>query len=133
MLDYIYFYEIYKIGVIYVGFRQVISKVYFLMLYYVGVFDWFEYVLCFFILYLYLCVYLNVYLQIKDEKGILFNQYGSERYAVFVQGLGQFFRLLDCNFDRVYIGGLDCQGKDGQFVYSWQDEFMYGMIQCYGG
>ncbi|XP_034313756.2 tuberin isoform X2 [Magallana gigas] len=63
--------------------------------------------------------------QTKDEKGILSNQYGSERYAAFVQGLGQLLRLSDCNPDRVYIGGLDCQGKDGQFAYSWQDESMH--------
>ncbi|XP_061175149.1 tuberin-like isoform X1 [Saccostrea echinata] len=63
--------------------------------------------------------------QTKDEKGILSNQYGSERYAAFVQGLGQLLRLSDCNPDRVYIGGLDCQGKDGQFAYGWQDESMH--------
>ncbi|XP_022317676.2 tuberin-like isoform X3 [Crassostrea virginica] len=63
--------------------------------------------------------------QTKDEKGILSNQYGSERYAAFVQGLGQLLRLSECNPDRVYIGGLDCQGRDGQFAYSWQDESMH--------
>lgn len=133
MLDHIHPYETHKIGVIYVGPRQVISKAYFLMPYYVGVSDWFEYASCFFISYLYLCVYMNVHLQTKDEKGILSNQYGSERYAAFVQGLGQLLRLSDCNPDRVYIGGLDCQGKDGQFAYSWQDESMHGMTQCYWG
>ena len=66
------------------------------------------------------------FLQTKDEKGILSNQYGSERYAAFVQGLGQLLRLSECNPDRVYIGGLDCQGRDGQFAYSWQDESMHG-------
>ncbi|KAJ8319018.1 hypothetical protein KUTeg_004109 [Tegillarca granosa] len=48
--------------------------------------------------------------QTKDEKSILSNRYGSERYAKFVQGLGNLFQLSDCDPDKMYIGGLDVHG-----------------------
>ncbi|XP_033750286.1 tuberin-like isoform X2 [Pecten maximus] len=63
--------------------------------------------------------------QTKDEKAILRNPYGSEKYAQFLQGLGHLIRLPDCDPNRVYIGGLDVHGSDGQFAYSWQDETMH--------
>ncbi|XP_021346639.1 tuberin-like isoform X5 [Mizuhopecten yessoensis] len=63
--------------------------------------------------------------QTKDEKAILRNPYGSEKYAQFLQGLGHLIRLSDCDPNRVYIGGLDVHGSDGQFAYSWQDETMH--------
>ncbi|WAQ96556.1 TSC2-like protein [Mya arenaria] len=58
----------------------------------------------------------------KDEKAILGNQYGSERYMRFVQSLGTLLRLKDCNPQVTYLGGLDTKGNDGEFTYSWQDE-----------
>lgn len=63
--------------------------------------------------------------QTKDEKAILRNQFGSEKYAQFLQGLGHLMRLPDCDPNRVYIGGLDVHGSDGLFAYSWQDETMH--------
>ncbi|XP_052788101.1 tuberin-like isoform X2 [Mya arenaria] len=60
--------------------------------------------------------------QPKDEKAILGNQYGSERYMRFVQSLGTLLRLKDCNPQVTYLGGLDTKGNDGEFTYSWQDE-----------
>ncbi|XP_060063487.1 tuberin-like isoform X5 [Ylistrum balloti] len=63
--------------------------------------------------------------QTRDEKAILRNPYGSEKYAQFLQGLGHLMHLPDCDPNRVYIGGLDVHGSDGQFAYSWQDETMH--------
>ncbi|XP_053386314.1 tuberin-like isoform X2 [Mercenaria mercenaria] len=60
--------------------------------------------------------------QAKDEKAILSNLYGSDRYMMFIQSLGTLFRLKDCNPQRVYLGGLDTKGNDGEFSYGWQDE-----------
>lgn len=61
-------------------------------------------------------------LQSKDEKAILSNKYGSDRYMKFIQSLGTLFRLKDCDPKRVYLGGLDVKGNDGEFSYGWQDE-----------
>ncbi|XP_060567265.1 tuberin-like isoform X2 [Ruditapes philippinarum] len=60
--------------------------------------------------------------QSKDEKAILSNTYGSDRYMKFIQSLGTLFRLKDCNPQHVYLGGLDTKGNDGEFSYGWQDE-----------
>lgn len=64
----------------------------------------------------------KLYFQTKDEKAILSNQYGSDRYAQFVQNLGQLLRLKDCTSNLTYIGGLDVSGNDGQYTYGYQDE-----------
>ena len=50
------------------------------------------------------------------------NQYGCERYARFVQSLGTLFPLKNCNPRRVYLGGLETNGNDGEFTYEWHDE-----------
>ena len=63
-----------------------------------------------------------IHLQTNSEKEILSNQFGSERYARFVQSLGNLFRLRDCNPQRVYLGGLETNGNDGEFTYGWHDE-----------
>ncbi|KAL4240095.1 Tuberous sclerosis 2-like protein [Mactra antiquata] len=60
--------------------------------------------------------------QTKDEKAILSNTYGSDRYVRFIQSLGRLIRLKDCNPRRVYLGGLETKGTDGEFTYGWQDE-----------
>ncbi|XP_041363648.1 tuberin-like isoform X2 [Gigantopelta aegis] len=61
--------------------------------------------------------------QTSDEKAILSNMYGSERYVSFIQRLGDLISLKDVNQNRVFLGGLEL-GADGQFTYSWQDESM---------
>ena len=66
------------------------------------------------------------YFQTRDERAILSNQFGSDRYVKFLQGLGQLIRLNDCDPNKVYIGGLDRDGSDGQYCYGWQDETMHG-------
>ena len=68
----------------------------------------------------------SLFCQAKDETAILSNVYGSPRYAEFHQGLGHLIHLKDCNPDHVYLGGLDLNGSDGKFAYSWQDDFMQG-------
>ncbi|KAK6169153.1 hypothetical protein SNE40_020258 [Patella caerulea] len=62
--------------------------------------------------------------QATNEKAILSNLYGSERYARLVEQLGQLICLRDVNPDQVYTGGLASNGEDGQFAYSWQDDAM---------
>ncbi|ESP04643.1 hypothetical protein LOTGIDRAFT_61259, partial [Lottia gigantea] len=62
--------------------------------------------------------------QADDEKAILSNLYGSERYAKFVEELGNLICLRNIDPDQVYTGGLASQGEDGQFAYSWQDDAM---------
>ena len=60
--------------------------------------------------------------QTNSEKQILSNEFGSERYARFVQSLGNLFRLRYCNPQRVYLGGLETNGNVGEFTYGWHDE-----------
>ncbi|XP_078611279.1 tuberin-like isoform X3 [Branchiostoma floridae x Branchiostoma japonicum] len=62
--------------------------------------------------------------QTTDEKAILCNEFGSLRYVEFLSGLGNLIYLKDCNPDEVFLGGLDCNGNDGKFTYSWQDDAM---------
>ncbi|XP_013385066.2 tuberin [Lingula anatina] len=62
--------------------------------------------------------------QVGDEGSILRNVYGSSRYAEFLRGLGSLLRLSDCNPDHVYVGGLDLNGNDGHFAYSWHGDQM---------
>ncbi|KAK3091724.1 hypothetical protein FSP39_022166 [Pinctada imbricata] len=64
--------------------------------------------------------------QTKDEKAILSNRYGSERFAKFMGGLGSLIRLTRCDPSKVYVGGLDTtSGRDGEFAIGWQDESMH--------
>jgi len=57
-------------------------------------------------------MYHLLFLQTKDEKAILSNQSGSERYVKFLQGLGQLIRLSNCDPNKVYIGGLNKDGSE---------------------
>lgn len=59
---------------------------------------------------------------------ILSNEYGSNRYARFLTGLGKLIHLKDCDPDQIFLGGLD-HGRyadDGEFTYCWHDDIMQG-------
>ncbi|XP_067044886.1 tuberin-like isoform X1 [Acropora muricata] len=60
--------------------------------------------------------------QHDNEAAILGNVYGSSRYMTFLSGLGTLVRLRDCPPAEIYTGGLDRNGEDGEFAYSWQDD-----------
>jgi len=62
--------------------------------------------------------------QAGDEKAILANQFGSVRYAGFLDGLGSLVDLTDVDKNTVFLGGLDPRDGDGQFAYVWQDDVM---------
>lgn len=63
--------------------------------------------------------------QANDEGAILSNVYGSERYANFLQHLGDLVRLRDCNPEHVFTGGLDTEsGMDGEYAYMWHDDII---------
>uniref|UniRef100_A0A5F9DD34 TSC complex subunit 2 n=1 Tax=Oryctolagus cuniculus TaxID=9986 RepID=A0A5F9DD34_RABIT len=64
--------------------------------------------------------------QSNSELAILSNEHGSYRYAEFLTGLGKLIELKDCQPDKVYLGGLDVCGEDGQFTYCWHDDIMQG-------
>lgn len=65
--------------------------------------------------------------QASKETAILANVYGSTRYVNFLQGLGELICLKDCKPGEIYVGGLDnAHDNDGQFAYSWRDDFMQG-------
>ena len=66
--------------------------------------------------------------QHESEAAILRNVYGSSRYVKFLAGLGRLVRLRDCSPAEVYTGGLDRNGADGEFAYSWQDDISQGML-----
>ena len=61
-----------------------------------------------------------------DEVSILRNQYGSSRYMEFISSLGELVRLRDCSLCEVYTGGLDRNGADGEYAYSWRSEIAQG-------
>lgn len=65
--------------------------------------------------------------QSSSELAILSNEHGSYRYTEFLTGLGKLIELKDCQPDKVYLGGLDVCGEDGQFTYCWHDDIMQGM------
>lgn len=56
-----------------------------------------------------------------SELDILANEYGSLRYAEFLQRLGTLIRLKDAD-DSIFLGGLDRNGENGNFAYIWQDD-----------
>lgn len=64
--------------------------------------------------------------QSTSELAILSNEHGSYRYTEFLTGLGKLIELKDCQPDKVYLGGLDVCGEDGQFTYCWHDDIMQG-------
>ena len=64
--------------------------------------------------------------QHDNEAAILSNVYGSSRYMQFLAGLGTLVRLRDCPPAEIYTGGLDRNGADGEFAYSWQDDICQG-------
>lgn len=65
-------------------------------------------------------------LQVSNEVAILSNEYGSNRYAAFLTGLGKLIHLKDCDPDQIFLGGLDQYGDDGEFTYCWHDDIMQG-------
>ena len=68
--------------------------------------------------------------QESNETAILANQFGSHRYVQFLSGLGKLTSLLDCSYTEVYTGGLDRNGADGKFAYSWRDDITQGLCEA---
>ncbi|XP_019062529.1 tuberin isoform X5 [Fukomys damarensis] len=66
--------------------------------------------------------------QSSSELAILSNEHGSYRYTEFLTGLGRLIELKDCQPDKVYLGGLDVCGEDGQFTYCWHDDIMQAVF-----
>lgn len=66
--------------------------------------------------------------QVNNEVAILSNEYGSNRYATFLTGLGKLIHLKDCDPDQIYLGGLDQYGDDGEFTYCWHDDIMQAIF-----
>uniref|UniRef100_A0A8C2KUL6 Tuberin n=1 Tax=Cyprinus carpio TaxID=7962 RepID=A0A8C2KUL6_CYPCA len=66
--------------------------------------------------------------QANNEVSILSNEYGSNRYAQFLTGLGKLIHLKDCDPDQIFLGGLDQYGDDGEFTYCWHDDIMQAIF-----
>ncbi|XP_032086044.1 LOW QUALITY PROTEIN: tuberin [Thamnophis elegans] len=66
--------------------------------------------------------------QSSNELAVLSNEHGSYRYTEFLSGLGKLIELKDCQPDKVYLGGLDVCGEDGQFTYCWHDDIMQAIF-----
>ncbi|XP_068177466.1 tuberin isoform X2 [Antennarius striatus] len=66
--------------------------------------------------------------QVSNEVSILSNEYGSNRYAAFLTGLGKLIHLKDCDPDQIFLGGLDQYGDDGEFTYCWHDDIMQAIF-----
>ncbi|KAG5854075.1 hypothetical protein ANANG_G00033680 [Anguilla anguilla] len=66
--------------------------------------------------------------QVNNEVSILSNEYGSNRYAQFLTGLGKLIHLKDCDPDQIFLGGLDQYGDDGEFTYCWHDDIMQAIF-----
>ncbi|KAL1004888.1 hypothetical protein UPYG_G00051850 [Umbra pygmaea] len=66
--------------------------------------------------------------QVSNEVAILSNEYGSNRYANFLTGLGKLIHLKDCDPDQIFLGGLDQYGDDGEFTYCWHDDIMQAIF-----
>uniref|UniRef100_A0A8C3X4F7 Tuberin n=1 Tax=Catagonus wagneri TaxID=51154 RepID=A0A8C3X4F7_9CETA len=66
--------------------------------------------------------------QSNSELAILSNEHGSYRYTEFLTGLGKLIELKDCQPDKVYLGGLDVCGEDGQFTYCWHDDIVQAVF-----
>ncbi|OCT64393.1 tuberin isoform X5 [Xenopus laevis] len=67
--------------------------------------------------------------QIGSERAILSNEHGSYRYTQFLTGLGKLIELKDTQPDKIFLGGLDGCGDDGQFTYCWHDDIMQVIFQ----
>ncbi|KAG8557408.1 hypothetical protein GDO81_016628 [Engystomops pustulosus] len=67
--------------------------------------------------------------QIGNERAILSNEHGSYRYTQFLTGLGKLIELKDTQPDKIFLGGLDGCGDDGQFTYCWHDDIMQVIFQ----
>lgn len=74
------------------------------------------------------CHHASLSLQSNSELAILSNEHGSYRYTEFLTGLGKLIELKDCQPDKVYLGGLDVCGEDGQFTYCWHDDIMQAVF-----
>ncbi|CAL9700618.1 unnamed protein product [Knipowitschia caucasica] len=66
--------------------------------------------------------------QVNSEVAILSNEYGSNRYAALLTGLGKLIHLKDCDPDQIFLGGLDQYGDDGEFTYCWHDDIMQAIF-----
>ncbi|XP_056443146.1 tuberin isoform X2 [Gadus chalcogrammus] len=66
--------------------------------------------------------------QVSNEVAILSNEYGSNRYASFLTGLGRLIHLKACDPDQIFLGGLDQYGDDGEFTYCWHDDIMQAIF-----
>ncbi|KAJ3615090.1 hypothetical protein NHX12_018658 [Muraenolepis orangiensis] len=66
--------------------------------------------------------------KVSNEVAILSNEYGSNRYACFLTGLGRLIHLKDCDPDQIFLGGLDQYGDDGEFTYCWHDDIMQAIF-----
>ncbi|XP_013884014.1 tuberin [Austrofundulus limnaeus] len=66
--------------------------------------------------------------QVNNEVAILSNEYGSNRYAALLTGLGKLIHLKDCDPDQIFLGGLDQYGDDGEFTYCWHDDIMQAIF-----
>lgn len=69
--------------------------------------------------------------QHDNEAAILSNVCGSSRYTQFLAGLGTLLRLRDCPPAEIYTEGLDRNGAEGEFAYSWQYDICQGKKNCY--
>ncbi|XP_066432658.1 tuberin isoform X2 [Eleutherodactylus coqui] len=67
--------------------------------------------------------------QVSNERAILTNEHGSYRYTQFLTGLGKLIELKDTQPDKIFLGGLDGCGDDGQFTYCWHDDIMQVIFQ----
>ena len=66
-----------------------------------------------------------------NEAAILSNVCGSSRYTQFLAGLGTLLRLRDCPPAEIYTEGLDRNGAEGEFAYSWQYYICQGKRNYY--
>ncbi|XP_029433255.1 tuberin isoform X4 [Rhinatrema bivittatum] len=66
--------------------------------------------------------------QATNERAILSNEHGSYRYTEFLTGLGKLIELRDTQPDKIFLGGLDEFGEDGQFTYCWHDDIMQAIF-----
>lgn len=60
--------------------------------------------------------------QAGNETEMLKNEFGSLRYAKFLQSLGTLINLKNADPKAIFLGGLDKNGTDGKFAYIWQDD-----------
>uniref|UniRef100_A0A1Q3F6E4 Putative tuberin n=1 Tax=Culex tarsalis TaxID=7177 RepID=A0A1Q3F6E4_CULTA len=61
--------------------------------------------------------------QAGNETEILKNRFGSLRYAKFLRKLGTLVAIKEAKEQNFFID-LECNGKDGNFTYIWQDDIV---------